>query len=117
MLGEIYAEAQSKFNNPVNLKRLINLVDETHWTELGVDVKAEAYEGLLEKAASEGIRSDVSGAPFLRRPSQANSSLPKPNSREPKVATTSRPNSCWRESRVSATSLRQRAREEQQRLP
>lgn len=54
MLGEIYTEAQSRFNNPVNLKRLINLIDETHWTELGVDVKAAVYEGLLEKAASEG---------------------------------------------------------------
>jgi hypothetical protein len=54
ILGEIYTEAQSRFNNPVNLKRLINLIDETHWTELGVDVKAAVYEGLLEKAASEG---------------------------------------------------------------
>jgi type I restriction enzyme M protein len=54
MLGDIYAGAQSRFNNPVNLKRLINLIDETEWTSLGVDVKAAAYEGLLEKAASEG---------------------------------------------------------------
>ncbi len=54
ILGDIYAEAMSRFNNPVNLKRLINLVDETEWTSLGVDVKAAAYEGLLEQAASEG---------------------------------------------------------------
>src|SRR2546427_3842749 len=54
ILGDIYAEAQSRFNNPVNLKRLINLIDETEWTSLGVDVKAAAYEGLLENAASEG---------------------------------------------------------------
>lgn len=54
MLGAIYAEAQSRFNNPVNLKRLIAVIDETEWTALDVDVKAEAYEGLLEKAASEG---------------------------------------------------------------
>src|SRR6476619_2122773 len=54
ILGDIYAEGQSRFNNAVNLKRLINLIDETEWTSLGVDVKAEAYEGLLEKAASEG---------------------------------------------------------------
>ncbi len=46
--------AQSRFSNPVNLKKLISLIDETEWTELGVDVKAEAFEGLLEKAASEG---------------------------------------------------------------
>src|SRR2546428_2716622 len=54
ILGDIYAEAQSRFNNAVNLKRLINLIDEIEWTSLGVDVKAAAYEGLLEKAASEG---------------------------------------------------------------
>jgi type I restriction enzyme M protein len=54
ILGDIYAEAQSRFSNAVNLKRLINLIDETEWTALGVDVKAQAYEGLLEKAASEG---------------------------------------------------------------
>ena len=54
MLGQIFAGAQSRFSNPVNLKRLITLIDETDWTALGVDVKAAAYEGLLEKAASEG---------------------------------------------------------------
>lgn len=54
ILGDIYSGAQSRFSNPVNLKRLVNLIDETEWTALGVDVKAHAYEGLLEKAASEG---------------------------------------------------------------
>jgi type I restriction enzyme M protein len=54
ILGDIFAGAVSRFNNPVNLKRLINLIDETEWTALNVDVKAAAFEGLLEKAASEG---------------------------------------------------------------
>lgn len=54
ILGDIYSGAQSRFNNPVNLKKLVSLIDETEWTSLGVDVKAAAYEGLLEKAASEG---------------------------------------------------------------
>ena len=54
ILGDIFAGALSRFNNPVNLKKLIALIDEIDWTELGVDVKAHAYEGLLEKAASEG---------------------------------------------------------------
>lgn len=54
LLGDIFAGALSRFTNPVNLKKLINLIDETEWTELNVDVKAEAFEGLLEKAASEG---------------------------------------------------------------
>jgi type I restriction enzyme M protein len=54
ILGDIYSGAQNRFNNPVNLKKLVSLIDETEWTTLGVDVKAQAYEGLLEKAASEG---------------------------------------------------------------
>jgi type I restriction enzyme M protein len=54
LLGDIFAGAVSKFSNPVNLKKLVGLIDETEWTELNVDVKAEAFEGLLEKAASEG---------------------------------------------------------------
>ena len=54
LLAEIYKGAQSRFTKPVNLKAVINLIDEVEWTSLGVDVKAEAYEHLLEKAASEG---------------------------------------------------------------
>lgn len=54
ILGDIYSGAQNRFNNPVNLKKLVSLIDDTEWTTLGVDVKAAAYEGLLEKAASEG---------------------------------------------------------------
>lgn len=54
ILGDIYAGAQSRFTNPVNLKKLVGVIDETEWTSLGVDVKAQAYEGLLEKAAAEG---------------------------------------------------------------
>src|SRR5579862_6625702 len=54
LLGDIFAGAQSRFNSPVNLKKLISLIDETEWTSLEVDVKGAAFEGLLEKAASEG---------------------------------------------------------------
>lgn len=54
LLGDIFTQAQSRFNNPVNLKKLISLIDETEWTSLDIDVKAAAFEGLLEKAASEG---------------------------------------------------------------
>ncbi len=54
MLGDIYADAQSRFNNPVNLKKLINLIDEIEWTSLGVDVKAAAYEGCWNKPPNEG---------------------------------------------------------------
>lgn len=54
ILGDIFSGSQSRLGNPVNLKKLISLVDETEWTSLDVDVKAAAFEGLLEKAASEG---------------------------------------------------------------
>jgi len=54
ILGDIFSGAISRFSNPVSLKRLIATIDETEWTSLNVDVKAHAYEGLLEKAASEG---------------------------------------------------------------
>lgn len=54
LLGDIFAGAVSLFHNPVSLKKIISLVDETEWTGLDIDVKAMAFEGLLEKAASEG---------------------------------------------------------------
>lgn len=54
MLGAIYTGTLPRFSNPVNLKRLVNLIDEIEWTALNIDVKAAAYEGLLEKSASEG---------------------------------------------------------------
>jgi len=38
----------------VSLKKLVSMIDETEWSSLGVDIKAAAYEGLLEKAAAEG---------------------------------------------------------------
>lgn len=54
ILGGIYSGAKSAFTNPVNLRKLVSQIDETEWTMLDVDVKAAAFEGLLEKAASEG---------------------------------------------------------------
>lgn len=53
ILGDIFAGALSKFREPVNLKKLINLIDETEWAALDVDLKGQAYEGLLQKYAAE----------------------------------------------------------------
>ncbi len=53
MLGDIFARSRSEFSNPTNLKKLLNLIDEIDWFALPVDVKGAAYEGLLEKFASE----------------------------------------------------------------
>ena len=54
LLGDIFAGSQSRFNNPANLEKLVGLIDETRWTDLGIDVQGEAFEGLLQKAADEG---------------------------------------------------------------
>jgi type I restriction enzyme M protein len=53
ILGDIFAGSLSKFREPVNLKKLISLIDETDWAALDVDVKGQAYEGLLQKYAAE----------------------------------------------------------------
>lgn len=54
LLGDIFAQSQPRFNNSVNLKRVIAMIDEEDWSSMDVDVKGAAFEGLLEKAASEG---------------------------------------------------------------
>jgi len=66
ILGDIFSGAQSRFANPVNLHRLIGIIDETEWTALETDVKAAAFEGLLEKAAAEGKKG--AGQYFTPRP-------------------------------------------------
>jgi type I restriction enzyme M protein len=65
-LGAIFTQATSRFNNPVNLRRLIDMIDEEEWSSLDVDVKGAAFEGLLEKAASEGKKG--AGQYFTPRP-------------------------------------------------
>lgn len=54
MLGTIFRKAQSKIQNPALLRRLIaDLIDREQWMSLDVDVKGDAYEGLLEKNAED----------------------------------------------------------------
>jgi type I restriction enzyme M protein len=53
ILGDIFAGSLSKFREPVNLKKLIGMIDETRWSAIDVDIKADAYEGLLQKYATE----------------------------------------------------------------
>lgn len=66
LLGDIFAQSTPRFNNPVNLKRLITLIDAEEWSAMDVDVKGAAFEGLLEKAASEGKKG--AGQYFTPRP-------------------------------------------------
>lgn len=53
LLQQIYAGALSRFREPTNLKRLIQLIDEVQWAEIDADIKGDAYEGLLQKFAAE----------------------------------------------------------------
>lgn len=55
MLGLIFKKATNKVSDPAKLRRLVaDLIEREQWTGLDVDVKGDAYEGLLEKNASEG---------------------------------------------------------------
>jgi len=54
LLGDIFTQAMARFNNPVNLKQLIAMIDRENWSAMDVDVKGAAFEGLLERSASEG---------------------------------------------------------------
>lgn len=66
ILGKIFTQAMPRITNPVNLKRLINMIDEEDWSAMDVDVKGQAFEGLLEKSASEGKKG--AGQYFTPRP-------------------------------------------------
>lgn len=54
ILGDIFTQAMPRFNNPVNLKRVLNMIDAEDWSAMELDVKGAAFEGLLEKSAAEG---------------------------------------------------------------
>jgi len=66
ILGKIFTQAMPRINNPVNLKRLINMIDEEDWSGMDVDVKGQAFEGLLDRSASEGKKG--AGQYFTPRP-------------------------------------------------
>lgn len=53
ILGEIFGRVKSAFREPVNLRRAVIAIDEIHWSQVDIDVKGAAYEGLLEKYARE----------------------------------------------------------------
>src|SRR3954462_5665388 len=67
MLGVVFRKAQNRIQDPAKLRRLIvDLIDKERWMALDVDVKGDAYEGLLQKNA-EDIKSGA-GQYFTPRP-------------------------------------------------
>jgi type I restriction enzyme M protein len=54
MLGIIFEKAQNKIQDPAKLRQLIvELIGKENWRSMSVDVKGEAYEGLLERNAQD----------------------------------------------------------------
>lgn len=53
MLGQIFAKAQNRIQDPAKLARLVAMIDGENWVMLGADVKGDIYEGLLEKNAED----------------------------------------------------------------
>ena len=49
-----FSGSQNRLRKPTSFKQFVGVIDQTEWTSLDVDVKAAAFEGLLEKAAAEG---------------------------------------------------------------
>ena len=67
LIGTIFRKSQNKLSDPAKLTRVVSLIDaEGPWLGMGVDVKGEIYEGLLEKNASE-VKSGA-GQYFTPRP-------------------------------------------------
>ena len=66
MLGIIFRKSQNKIQDHAKLKRLIMLINDETWVGLGIDVKGDIYEGLLQKNA-EDIKSGA-GQYFTPRP-------------------------------------------------
>ena len=68
LLNHIFGRSLSKFSNPVNLKKLLNDLNEIDWSSTDIDIKAAAYEGLLEKyaATEKGAGQYFTPRPLIR---------------------------------------------------
>jgi type I restriction enzyme M protein len=54
IVGVIFRKSQNKIQDPAKLKKLIvELIGKENWLSLDADTKGDAYEGLLEKNASD----------------------------------------------------------------
>jgi len=63
---EIYNNAQTSIQQPVNLRKIITHIDELDWYDAREEGLGEMYEGLLEKNASE--KKSGAGQYFTPRP-------------------------------------------------
>ena len=66
LIGLIFTKPQSKINDAAKLRLLMQMIDSVNWSQLGVDVKGEVYEGLLARNADD-VRGGA-GQYFTPRP-------------------------------------------------
>ncbi|MGA5217933.1 N-6 DNA methylase [Streptomyces cinereoruber] len=67
MIGAIFKGSQSKIHEPAVLEKLVkDLIGKHQWNLTGVDVKGDAYEGLLQRGAED--RKTGAGQYFTPRP-------------------------------------------------
>ena len=66
MIPTIFRKAQNRIQDPVKLYHLIRLIESKEWNTFDVDVKAEIYEGILERNAQD-VKSGA-GQYFTPRP-------------------------------------------------
>ncbi|MBP1467206.1 hypothetical protein EYB53_015940 [Candidatus Chloroploca sp. M-50] len=60
LIGTIFKKAQNKLTDPAKLKRIVSLIaSEGPWIGIGVDVKGQIYEGLLERRRGKVWRGPV----------------------------------------------------------
>lgn len=66
LIGTIFTKAVNKIEQPVNLKKVITMIDEEDWLGMDVDVKGAIYEGILEKNGQD--KKSGAGQYFTPRP-------------------------------------------------
>lgn len=69
LIPTIFRKAQNRIQDLAKLRRLVTLIDGKVWLGLSLDVKAEIYEGLLERNAQDtksGARQYFTPRPLIQ---------------------------------------------------
>ena len=66
LIGTIFIKAKNGINKPVNLRKIISMIDEEDWLSMDGDVKGAIYEGILEKNGQD--KKSGAGQYFTPRP-------------------------------------------------
>jgi hypothetical protein len=75
MLGDLFRGAESEFTDPLVLKKLIDLIDDTEWMSLNTDARGDVLATLIEKAFAGAPKGSPTPALPHRRLRRARHSL------------------------------------------